>query len=104
MKKIIEERKDIVFYLKVYPLKNQPQAYEKSKSILCEKSLALLEEAFEKKPIPKPKCETSAVDENIKLAQKLGIQNAPSVILPDGRIFPGYRDAKALIGLIGNEP
>jgi thiol:disulfide interchange protein DsbC len=104
MKKVIEERKDIAFYLKVFPLKNQPVAHEKSKAILCEKSLALLEEAFQKKPIPKPKCETSAVDENIKLAQKLGIQNAPSVILPDGRIFPGYRDSKTLIGLIGNEP
>jgi thiol:disulfide interchange protein DsbC len=102
MKKIIEERKDIVFYLKVYPLKNQPEAYEKSKTILCEKSLALLEDAFEKKPIPKPKCETSAVDENIKLAQKLGITSVPSLVLPDGRVFPGYKDAKSLINLIGN--
>lgn len=102
MKKIIEERKDIVFYLKVYPIKNQPEAYEKSKSILCEKSLALLEDAYEKKPIPKAKCETSAVDENMKLAKKLGIASVPSVILPDGRIIPGYKDAKTLIGLIGN--
>jgi thiol:disulfide interchange protein DsbC len=102
MKKIIEERKDIVFYLKVYPLKNQPEAYEKSKTILCEKSLALLEDAFEKKPIPKPKCETSAVDENIKVAQKLGITSVPSLVLPDGRVFPGYKDAKTLINLIGN--
>ena len=102
MKKIIEERKDIAFYLKVYPLKNQPDAYEKSKSILCEKSVALLEEAFEKKPIPKPKCETLAVDENTKLAKKLGITSVPSVILPDGRIIPGYKDAQTLIRLIGN--
>jgi thiol:disulfide interchange protein DsbC len=102
MKKIIEERKDIVFYLKVYPLKNQPEAYEKSKTILCEKSLALLEDAFEKKPIPKPKCETSAVDENIKLAEKLSITSVPSLVLPDGRIIPGYKDAKTLINLIGN--
>jgi thiol:disulfide interchange protein DsbC len=102
MKKIIEERKDIAFYLKVYPLKNQPEALEKSKTILCEKSLALLEDAYEKKPIPKPKCETSAVYENMKLAQKLGITSVPSVILPDGRVLPGYKDAKTLISLIGN--
>lgn len=102
MKKIIDERKDIVFYIKVYSLKNHPEAYEKSKSIVCEKSLALLEDAFEKKPIPKPKCETSAVDENIKLAQKLGITSVPSLVLPDGRVFPGYKDAKSLINLIGN--
>ena len=102
MKKIIEERKDIVFYIKIFPLKNQPEAHEKSKSIICEKSLALLEDAFEKKPIPKPKCETSAVDENIKLAQKLSITSVPSLVLPDGRIIPGYKDAKTLTNLIGN--
>jgi len=102
MKKIVEERKDIVFFLKVYPIRNQPEAYEKSKSILCEKSLALLEDAFEKKPIPKPKCETSAVDDNMRLADKLGVKSVPSVILPDGRVFPGYKDARTLINLMGN--
>lgn len=102
MKQVTNERKDIVFYIKLFPLKNHPEAYQKSKSIVCEKSIALLEDAFEKKPIPKPKCETSAVDENIKLTEKLGITSVPSVILPDGRIFPGYKDARSLIQLIGN--
>jgi len=102
MKKIIDERKDITFRLKMFPLTNHPGAYEKSKSILCEKSLALLEDAFEKKPIPKPKCETSAVDETIKLGEKLGITSVPALVLPDGRIVPGYKDAKTLIQLIGN--
>jgi protein-disulfide isomerase len=102
MKQVTDQRKDIVFYIKLFPLKNHPEAYQKSKSIVCEKSLALLEEAFEKKPIPKPKCETSVVDENIKLAEKQGITSVPSLVLPDGRIFPGYKDAKSLIQLIGN--
>ena len=102
MKQVTDQRKDIVFYIKLFPLKNHPEAFQKSKSIVCEKSLALLEDAFEKKPIPKPKCETSAVDENIKLAEKLGITSVPSVILPDGRVFPGYKDAKTLIQFIGN--
>jgi len=102
MKKIIDERKDIAFYMKMDPLPSHPGAYERSKSILCDKSLALLEDAYEKKPIPKPKCETSAVDESMKLAQKLGITSVPSLVLPDGRIIPGYKDAKSLINLIGN--
>jgi len=102
MKKIIDERKDIAFHIKMFPLNSHPEAYEKSKSIVCEKSLALLEDAFEKKPIPKPKCQTSAVDENIKLAQKLGITSVPTLVLPDGRSIPGYKDAKTLINLIGN--
>jgi thiol:disulfide interchange protein DsbC len=101
MKKVIEERKDIAFYIKMFPLRIHPEAYEKAKAIVCEKSLALLEDAFEKKPLPKPKCETTVIDENIKLAEKLGISSVPSIILPNGRVVPGSRDAKALIELIG---
>ncbi len=102
MKKIIEERKDIVFYIKLFPLRIHPEAYEKSKAIVCENSLALLEEAFDKKPLPKPKCETPIIDENIKLAERLGISSLPVLILPDGRVMVGYRDSKTLISLIGN--
>jgi thiol:disulfide interchange protein DsbC len=101
MKKIIDERKDIGFHIKMFPLKSHPEAYEKSKSIVCEKSLTLLEDAYEKKLLPKPKCETTAVDENIKLAPKLGITSVPTLILPDGRIIMGYKDAETLINLIG---
>jgi thiol:disulfide interchange protein DsbC len=101
MKKIIQERKDIAFYIKLFPLKSHPEAYEKSKAIVCEKSLALLEDAYEKKPLPKPKCETRAIDENIALTGKLGINSLPSLILPDGRVVRGYKDAETLKELIG---
>jgi len=103
MKKIIEERKDVAFYIMMYPLKTiHPDAYKKSKAIVCEKSIALLEDAFEKKPIPEPKCETTVVDENLKLAEKLGVSSAPTLILPDGKVLPGYKDAKTLLNMIGN--
>ena len=102
MKKVVNERKEIAFYIKLFPLKSHPEAYEKSKSIVCKKSLALLDEAFEKKPLPKPDCETLEVDENIKLALKLGITSVPALVLPDGRLLVGYKDAKTLMTLIGN--
>jgi thiol:disulfide interchange protein DsbC len=103
MKKIIEERKDIVFYIKMYPLvKIHPAAYEKSKAIVCEKSLELLESAHSNKPLPKPNCETNAVDENIKLAEKLGITGLPALVFPDGRLMSGYRDAKGILTFLGN--
>ena len=102
MKKILEERKDIVFYIKLYPLKQlHPEAYEKSRAIVCEKSLTLLEEAFEKKAIPKASCDTTAIDETMLLAEKLGISSTPTSILPDGRIVPGAVDAKTLLDMIG---
>ena len=77
-----------------------PKAYDKAKAIICEKSLALLEDAFENKQLPAPKCKTSIVDENLKLAEKLGISGAPTLIMPDGRVITGYKDANALKELI----
>ena len=86
----------------MFPLQIHPGAYEKAKAIVCEKSLALLDDAFEKKGLPKPKCETTVVDENLKLAEKLGISGAPTLIMPDGRVMSGYREADAIISLVGN--
>jgi thiol:disulfide interchange protein DsbC len=102
MKKIIEERKDIVFYIKMFPLVNiHPGAYEKAKAIVCEKSLTLLEDAYQEKQLPKPNCKTTVVDENIRLAGKLGISSLPTMVFPDGRVISDYVDAKTLTSLIG---
>jgi thiol:disulfide interchange protein DsbC len=102
MKKVVEERKDIAFLIKMFPLSMHPGAYEKAKAIVCEKSLALLEDAFAKKELPKAKCETTVLDENIKLAEKFGIRGTPALIFPDGSVVPGAVDAKAIISKIGN--
>jgi len=101
MKKIIAERKDIAFYIKMFPLvKIHPGAYEKAKAIVCEKSLILLEDALAGKPLPKPNCETTIIDENIRLAEKLGISSLPTLILPDGRVISGFIDSKSLTNAI----
>jgi thiol:disulfide interchange protein DsbC len=100
MKKVIEKREDIAFYIKLYPLPMHKEAYAKSKAIVCEKSLELLEDAFANKELPKPSCETAAIDDNIKLAAKLGISGTPALVLPNGVISSGYREADALIILI----
>lgn len=101
MKKVIEKRKDIAFFIKMFPLKMHPGAYEKAKAIVCEKSLTLLDDAFEKKQLPKAKCETSVINENMKLAEELGITGAPALIMPDGRVISGYREADTIIKLVG---
>ena len=98
---MIEKRKDIAFFIKMDPLAMHQGAYEEAKAIVCEKSLALLDDAFAKKPLPAPKCDTKAVDDNIKLAEKLGIRGTPAIILPNGMVVPGYKDADSLIALIG---
>jgi len=97
MKKVIEKRKDIAFYIKLYPLPMHTDSARKSKSIICENSLSMLEDAFAKKPIPDPKCDTKVIDENVRLAEKLGIQGTPNLIFPDGKLVPGAIDADKII-------
>lgn len=100
MKKVVAQRMDIAFYIKLFPLKMHPDAYWKSKSIQCDKSITLLEENFEKKPIPKNDCDTKEIDKTIKIAEKNGITGTPTLILPDGSIQQGNIEAEKLIKLI----
>ncbi len=100
LKKIVKKRKDIAFLLKMYPLAIHPEAYDKSKAIVCKKSLKLLEDAFAGKKLPPPSCETTVIDDNIKLARKLGIEGTPAIIFPDGRLIPGYVDADTLLEVL----
>jgi thiol:disulfide interchange protein DsbC len=100
MKKIIKERDDIVFFIKMFPLKSHTGAYEKSKAIVCAGSLEALDDAFADKPLPEPTCESTEVDDNLALGEELGISSTPTIILPDGAIVPGYKDADTLVALI----
>jgi thiol:disulfide interchange protein DsbC len=100
MKQIIAKRKDIAFYIKFFPLPMHKDAYGKAKSIICNKSLKMLEENFEKKEIPKTECATEEIDESMKLAASLGISGTPALILPDGRLREGAMSEAELLDLI----
>lgn len=101
IKKILETRKDIAFYIKLFPLDIHPEAYEKSKTIICnKKSAKLLDDAFAGKKLPKSICETKEVDETIKLGKSLGITGTPTIIFPDGRLLPGYMEGPALLKML----
>jgi thiol:disulfide interchange protein DsbC len=100
MKKIVKDRDDIGFWIKMFPLRSHPTAYKKSKAIVCAKSLKVLDEAFAGKKLPEPSCETTEVDDNIKLGESLGITGTPAIILQDGAIVPGYKDAPTLIQIM----
>jgi thiol:disulfide interchange protein DsbC len=97
MKKVIKERKDIAFYIILYPLPMHKEAYGKAKAIMCEKSLDLLDAAMDKKPLPKPSCESTLIDENIKLAQKLGISGTPALVFSNGTLISGSMEPEAII-------
>ena len=100
MKKVVSQRMDIAFYLKFFPLEGHKDAYWKSKTVVCSKSIQYLEDNFEKKTIPKKDCDTKEVDNTIQFAKKNGITGTPTMILPDGSIYPGAVEADRLIKLI----
>jgi thiol:disulfide interchange protein DsbC len=93
----LKKRNDLGFYVILFPLRMHPDSYRKSKSIICEKSIKLLDEAVEGKSVPDPKCDTKEVDENIKLGEKLGISGTPTAIMPNGRIMRGALSMENLL-------
>jgi thiol:disulfide interchange protein DsbC len=104
MEKVLKERKDIAFYILLFPLAMHKDAYWKSKSIVCNRSLKMLEDAFAKKEIPQPECDTKEIDANMKVAEALGITGTPALVLPDGRVHTGMMPAKELIDFINGVP
>jgi thioredoxin-related protein len=104
LKKIVAQRNDVAFYIKLFPLVMHKDAYWKSKSILCSSSLQMLEDNFEKKPIPAQDCNSDAVDKTIELAKSLGINGVPTVIFPDGRRQTGYVPSDAIMAYFDGQP
>ena len=104
LKKIVAERNDVAFYIRLFPLAMHKDAYWKSKSILCSSSLQMLEDNFENKPIPAQDCNSDAVDKTIVLAQSLGINGVPTIIFPDGRRQMGYAPAGTVMSYFEGQP
>jgi len=83
----------------LYPLQQlHPQAYDKARVVLSTKSRSNLDKAFEGKELPKPKGEAgkAAVDAVIKFAQEQGINSTPMILLVDGKVYKGQRDAESI--------
>jgi thiol:disulfide interchange protein DsbC len=104
LKKILAERGDIAFYLKLFPLKSHPDAYRISTTIVCEQSLNFLEKSFAGEPVPDPECETGEIDGNLVLAKKFGIRSTPTLVLGDGTILPGFKPAAKLLEILDRIP
>ncbi len=102
MQKVVAARPDIAFLIKMFPLVNiHPDAMRKSLAIVCAKSLAMLEDSFAGKPVPDPTCKTNVVVHTAGLALRLGINSAPTLVFPDGRVIPGMVPAERLIEFLG---
>jgi thiol:disulfide interchange protein DsbC len=96
MKTIITRRPDIVFFVKLFLLNPNAENRKVATGIVCSRSMALLEDAFEKKNVPVQECTTKEIDENDAFAAARGITSAPALIFPDGTVQFGYLDAAML--------
>jgi protein-disulfide isomerase len=94
MKKIVEKRADIVFFLKLFVIVSQdPKAV---KNVVCNDSLAVLEDAYEHKAVPEKDCPTKELEDNRAFAQANGISAAPALVFPGGAVQIGYSGAAEL--------
>ena len=100
MEQIITTRKDIAFFIKMFPLQSHPDSYERAKTIICAKSAKFLAQSLAGQPLPPPVCETDQVEKNIKLAEKLHINSTPTLIFPNGKVYPGYKPADAILSIL----
>ena len=90
---------DLAIHIMLYPLQQlHPQAYDKARVVLVSKNRELLDKAFDGKALPKPKGTEgkAAVDAVIKFAQQQGVTATPTILLPDGTLYQGARNAESL--------
>lgn len=102
LKKLAQLEPDLAIYIKLFPLKMHPKAYDKARVILAERSLELLEDSFAGKALRAAgeKDAKKPVDDTVRFAESVGINATPTLVLPDGRILPGYKDAKSMRELL----
>lgn len=95
LKKLVVLEPDLAIYIKMFPLKMHPDAYDKARVILGSRSLEMLEKAFAKETLPAPgsKDPKEPVDETLKVGESLGIDGTPAMIFPNGRLVAGARSA-----------
>jgi thiol:disulfide interchange protein DsbC len=98
LKKLAKIAPDVAIHIMLFPLPMHPAAYDKSRTIIETQDHDLLDKAFEGKEIPKPTKESSkkAIDEIVKFAKANGISGTPTMVMPDGTIQVGMRDAETM--------
>ncbi|MBA4348586.1 MAG: hypothetical protein C0415_01160 [Thermodesulfovibrio sp.] len=106
MKKVIEKRKDIVFYVKLYPL-IKPDS-DKYQSIVCEKYSKMLntpEFSIKKKAGRKENadCDIKKIENGLKFANSIGVTGTPTLVMPGGKMYSGKMPADVLIELINGK-
>jgi len=101
IRKAVGKDPDVAFLVMPYPRNGNDKAtYRKCLAVVCSKSEKMLDDAYAGKELPAPSCKSDAVDQTIRLTERLRIEGTPTLILPDGRMVSGYMEAEALLALL----
>ena len=84
--------KDATIYTFLYPILS-PDSTEKSKNIWCAKDRAAAWSDWmtggKTPPVAAASCDTSAIDKNVALGQKIKVSGTPTIFTSDGNRLPG---------------
>ncbi len=98
MKIVLSKRKDVAFYIFLRPLPMHKEAPKKVEAILCEKSIALLDDALSGKTVPEHSCAKGReqMEKNTSLANDLDFRSTPTMVRDDGLVNTGALPADQL--------
>ena len=99
MKQVVAKRTDISFSLIMNPLPMHKDSPKKAQTILCTKSVAILDDAFSGKAVPEPAatCTAAAVERSTALARSLEFNGTPTLVRDDGIVLSGFLPEEQLL-------
>ncbi|SEI78069.1 thiol:disulfide interchange protein DsbC [Allopseudospirillum japonicum] len=80
----------------------QSATYQKMQQVWCAQDKAqALTQVKQGQSLETPPCDSQALPTQYALGQSVGVRGTPSIVLPDGRMIPGYVQAEQLITALG---
>ncbi len=94
MHAVVKKEPRVAFYVKLMSMFTDKDTV---RNIVCSKSLAVLDKAFDGEKIGTYKCDSKAAEETMEFARKNNIHSTPQMIFPDGRVVSGGRSVEKLL-------
>ena len=94
MHEVVKKEPRVAFYVKLMSMFTPLKTVQ---NIICSKSLAVLDKAYDGKKIGIWTCDSKAAAATMDFARKNRIHSAPQMVFPDGRIVTGERTSAKLL-------
>jgi len=99
MKQVVAKHTDVSFALIMNPLPMHKDSPKKAQTIICTKSVSILDDAFSGKAVPEPAatCTAAAVERSTALARSLDFNGTPTLVRDDGIVLSGFLPEEQLL-------